>query len=241
VQRQVANINEKVRNALKPGFVSGQAVKPSGPLAGLTEGRQMFLTVSLANLPAAAEKAFSEKLSKFDNKTVTIMALDYKYNEIDIEMDGKMFLLDWNIKGLYTLTDPKTGKRYVSGPPRDGGEADKAGHKEVGGIDMRCLPLGQPEEVLTMSQVVAGKDAMQMSAEELDEQWGSIEKEILSGPMPFDRLKAYAVACFANQGATIQREKFCSYIADILKLEEEAAVPTEKDLKELLVVLPVFG
>jgi hypothetical protein len=107
----------------------------------------------------------------------------------------------------------------------------------VGGIDLRALPIGLQTEPAAISMVVPGTDTGKRTAEELDSTWTEIEKSIQSGPMPYEQLKAHAIACCQNKDAKRAREKLSSCIAGLLKLEEEAAIPTAPELKEILLVL----
>jgi len=99
------------------------------------------------------------------------------------------------------------------------------------------LPISQQTESAAISMAVPGTEGVKRTTEELDAAWTNIEKSIRSGPMPYEQLKAHVIACCRNKDADRQREAVCSYIANILKLEEEAAVPTAPELKELLAVL----
>jgi hypothetical protein len=84
---------------------------------------------------------------------------------------------------------------------------------------------------------VPGTDSVKRTVEELETTWTDIEKSIQSGPMPYEKLKAQAIACCQNKNAQAAREKLSSCIVNLLKLEEEAAVPTAPELKEILIVL----
>lgn len=311
-------INNAVRKINPAASAAETSAGPKNIPSQLTAGRTMVLSVSASHLPDWAAAIFLERAAKINNKPVSIVEVDQGHSEIVVKAGEQMFMLDWAQRGVYTLTDPATGERFVSGPAKDGGsgmqdpgmariarileraqqlldnepaeaarictlaaaalvemgtialpmlkaydiremspeqkgiiaeaikflEAPVPGNisqpsdqATVGGIDMRALPVNQPAGTTMLSVAVPGTDSQRMTAQELDEQWQFIESSIRSGPVPYDKLKAHAIACCGNKDAVIQREKLTAYIADLLKLEEAAAVPTAPELKEVLVVL----
>lgn len=235
VNREVERINKAKAEAGSETGAPASGKENAGSIIpqGLREGRKMVIKMSTASLPAEAISAYAERVSKINNKEATIVFADRRYNEIDILVDNKMYLIDWNMKGVYTLMDPETGDVFVSGfAAADGGSP-----QSFGGIDLRTLPVSQPAGPAMLSVAVSDKDAQPMTAQELDAQWEFIEKSIRTGPVPYGRLKAHAVACCRNAHAADQRAKLAAYIENLLKLEEEAAVPTAPELKEVLVVL----
>jgi hypothetical protein len=54
-----------------------------------------------------------------------------------------------------------------------------------------------------------------------------------NGPMPYEKIKEYAVCC-KDKGAAQQVNTIFSCVANILRIEEEAAVATAPELKEIL-------
>jgi hypothetical protein len=54
------------------------------------------------------------------------------------------------------------------------------------------------------------------------------------GEIPYDKLKDYAQACRRTSAARMQLRELSKYIEDILKMEENAAVPTSPGMKEII-------
>ncbi|HQJ15355.1 MAG TPA: PEP-utilizing enzyme [Candidatus Omnitrophota bacterium] len=301
------------------GFQQAKIEHMNRILSQLTAGRVMVLSVSGSHLPEWAATVLLERFEKVNNKPVSIVEVDQVHTEIVVKAGEHMFLLDWTQRGVYTLADPETGERFVSGVAKDGGMgtqdrvrarishimertqqllyeepedeaaririlaaaalvemgtdalpmlkeydaremspeqrgiisdaikfleeslpdniSERSEQATVGGIDMRALPVSQPAGTAMLSVAVPGIDSLQMTTQELDEQWQGIEKSIKSGPVPYDKLKAHAIACCGNKDAVDQRGKFIAYIAGLLKLEEAAAVETASELKEVLAIL----
>jgi hypothetical protein len=101
-----------------------------------------------------------------------------------------------------------------------------------GGIDFRQLPIVTQPAVNNPQPVVVGS-AMQMSESNLNEEWKQIEKAMQNGPMPYKKIKEY-VTCCRNQKADKQMDAVFACIANILRLEEEQALPTAPEIKEIL-------
>jgi hypothetical protein len=101
-----------------------------------------------------------------------------------------------------------------------------------GGIDFRQLPIVTQPAVNNPQLVVVGP-AMQMSESSLNEEWKQIEKAMQNGPMPYQKIKEY-VTCCRNQKADKQMDAVFACIANILRLEEEQALPTAPEIKEIL-------
>ncbi|MDD5347689.1 MAG: glucose-6-phosphate isomerase family protein, partial [Candidatus Omnitrophica bacterium] len=101
-----------------------------------------------------------------------------------------------------------------------------------GGIDFRALPVSVPQAVPQMPLV-----SKNVSAQELSKRWTGIQAKVQSGPMPYQEIKEYVSLCSANQEAKAQLQEVHAYIANILKLEEERAVATAPELKEVLCCL----
>ncbi|MBP6920709.1 MAG: HEAT repeat domain-containing protein [Candidatus Omnitrophica bacterium] len=114
---------------------------------------------------------------------------------------------------------------------KDGGSATN-----VGGIDLRALPV-DTQAAGAISAAGPAANVPFVSIKELETQWQTIKRQMRSGPMPYDRLMAFALGCCRNKDAAEQREALAVCITGILKLEEEAAVLTAPELKEILVAI----
>ncbi|HOW42694.1 MAG TPA: HEAT repeat domain-containing protein [Candidatus Omnitrophota bacterium] len=133
----------------------------------------------------------------------------------------------------------KAKEEYQAGRGQDGGKSPQgsiqtAAPEDLGGIDLRALPLNaQP---VPAAAAIAGSliAPAQVSLQDLDKQWLNIQRKLAQGPMPYQEIKAYVAACCSQQECRVQKEAVCQWLADILKLEEEAAVSTSVELKEIL-------
>jgi hypothetical protein len=104
-----------------------------------------------------------------------------------------------------------------------------------GGVDFRVFPSA----VQPMVKAAAGRDRMdRVSVLALDKQWAQIQKTMAQGQMPYAQLKEYVSACTGRQDAYSQMEIAAACITRILKMEEERALPTALELKE---ILPYIG
>ena len=112
------------------------------------------------------------------------------------------------------------------------------GANAPGGIDFRTLPIpAQPRPLSPKTDNLKPNMVPQMplvSKEELDRQWRQIEKLLSQEQLPtVEQIKQYALAC-CQSGV---RAQALSCVAAVLRTEEECALPTEPQLRELLVEL----
>lgn len=123
------------------------------------------------------------------------------------------------------------------------GSTDKSGK---GGIDFRGLPIvTQPliqgqSPVLGKQIALAGLPAGQAGRVpvELDREWSEIENMLNGGIIPsLDRIKEYLLSSCASEDCKARIDKALSYVAEILRTEEERCAPTESALTQLLVLL----
>jgi len=115
-----------------------------------------------------------------------------------------------------------------------------------GGIDLRALPI--------VSEAASWDSPLRSSSNRLSlgdspkqgiavpaslrKEWRQIENMIQSGIIPSgERIKEYLESCYAEGCVGSEINKVLSCIADIFRLEEERAIPTEPGLKEFLVLL----
>jgi chemotaxis receptor (MCP) glutamine deamidase CheD len=116
---------------------------------------------------------------------------------------------------------------------RDGGAQDK----KLAGIDFRALPAAvQPAQVPAfmpeLRELAAGSHM-----NDLDAEWRAIEKQMQTADMPYDKIKEYIAVCANSPAAKKRLEQVSSCLINILRMEEEQAVPTRAELKALLVCL----
>jgi CheY-like chemotaxis protein len=113
-------------------------------------------------------------------------------------------------------------------------EWDSGAPVDTGGVDFRALPA----VVQPMVNPAAGVNpAGLISLRDLDRQWSDIQSKIYQGEMPYQEIKKYASACCARQDAAKQLERVFEGITNILKMEEDRALLTNPQLKEILACL----
>jgi len=119
----------------------------------------------------------------------------------------------------------------------DGGTGDDA----LSGIDFRALPVaGQAVQAPAMMPGVAlemQQLAQNSKMQDLDKEWKAIEAQMRSSSMPYARLKEYIAVCSTRADARQHLDKTVCCILNILKLEEEQALATSQELKDLLVYI----
>jgi len=108
---------------------------------------------------------------------------------------------------------------------------------DKGGIDFRSLPIvTQPVNPALRPQLspqLSGKGTL-----ELSEEWKEIDRMLKAGITPsIERIKDYITASCSAGDAAKDLDKALSCIADILRLQEDQLIPTDRALEELLVLL----
>ena len=89
-----------------------------------------------------------------------------------------------------------------------------------------------------MANPAAGINRADMiSLSELDKQWSQIQSEIYQGKMPYQEIRLYVSSCCGQKDAAKQLEQVAEGITNILKMEEERALPTAPEFKEILAYL----
>ncbi|HOW43202.1 MAG TPA: glycoside hydrolase family 9 protein [Candidatus Omnitrophota bacterium] len=139
-------------------------------------------------------------------------------------------------------------KPLAQGDALDGGLKDAAvddvqpaAPEDLGGVDFRMIPVvaGQPAAVAgsgVAAEAVAGAVA-QVNVRELDQQWQAIQARAQSGEMPYAEMRSYIKACGGNKDACESLKRASSWIMEVLKMEEDAAVVTAPAMKEILAIL----
>jgi hypothetical protein len=124
---------------------------------------------------------------------------------------------------------------FNKAPQKDAGNEQEDAAANKGGIDLRALPI--VSKSVRAYTATGGRDAPAVIdpqvADALDKEWLDLQKQMQSGPMPYGKIKEYAVCC-KDKGAIQRVDTIFSCIADILRMEEEGAVATAPELKEIL-------
>ena len=117
---------------------------------------------------------------------------------------------------------------------KDGGTDKEDAASKSGGIDFRALPVGGTAPSIAPVLTPLPSGYITASAEELEKKWKDIKRKIQSGPMPYGEIKEYVTVCCQGSEAADRLKQASIYILDLLRLEEDAAVATAPELKEIL-------
>lgn len=109
----------------------------------------------------------------------------------------------------------------------ESGEARNDGGSAVGGIDMRGLNVEENIVPMTLPQCA-------VPVKELEQIWQGIEMMLAEGRSACEEIEELAKMCCGRPDAAEQRKKLHACIAQILKSEEEAAMPTPAALRKAL-------
>jgi hypothetical protein len=127
------------------------------------------------------------------------------------------------------------GEGAKSRNTQDGGALN-----ELGGIDFRALPLTTQPGAMPMTPAVDMQMlrnlAQSSKITDVEEEWFDIQKERAREVMPYQRLKEYVAVC-CLQDKQDKLNIISNFISDVLRLEEENALATAPELKELLVLV----
>jgi len=139
--------------------------------------------------------------------------------------------------GTYVITSRM--KRYLSGLAeqlkargKDGGINDG----KVGGIDLRELAAASSSPSPQAWQELQ-KLAEASSIQDMDKAWQEIEVRMVADKMPFDCIKEYIAVCSARPDGRKHLDKVACCILNILRVEEEQAVSTSAQMKDILALI----
>ncbi|MCX5708002.1 MAG: HEAT repeat domain-containing protein, partial [Candidatus Omnitrophica bacterium] len=146
-------------------------------------------------------------------------------------------------------SDPEAVKRVIEviekyKNSKDGGQSEKLDNLRellkrlnsgLGGVDFRAMPVATGVVPL----VVPGANAMmpKVSLEELDNQWKEIQHTAQNAELPYQKLKQFVSCCRAQEEAAGLKQEVIAYVANLLKLEEERAISTPSQLKEIVALV----
>jgi hypothetical protein len=118
---------------------------------------------------------------------------------------------------------------------KDGGEVFQ--NRDLAGIDFRGLPIGgQPAQApVMMLQLVKLAQGSKMA--DMDKEWLGIQREIAGPSMPYEKIKEYIAVCLNKPDCRKHLDKAVTCLITILRIEEEQALPTQNELKDLLICL----
>ena len=117
---------------------------------------------------------------------------------------------------------------FKAGEKPDGG-------KDVGGIDVRAMSI-LTQQASAKATLIQAKDGG-VSLRDLDRQWIEIRTDMAKGEKPYQKMKAFVEVCNANPGAQKQLKAVTTCVANLVKHDEEEAVDSSAELKEVLAQL----
>jgi hypothetical protein len=111
--------------------------------------------------------------------------------------------------------------------------AKDGGQRTVGGIDFRTMPMNNVPVFHSLVLIPVHP----VSLAEIDGQWQNIRGQINAGTVPVEELKTYTAACKSNKEAVARLRNVEEYVNTVLRLEEDAAVSTSSQMKEILAIV----
>jgi|GEM_PF-4742257 len=162
------------------------------------------------------------------------MPTDERFNPWDTEGKVQREDIDKYSRSVRESSSSSSGEVNTGDNVFDGGVKDA---NEVGGIDFRGMPIVSQPAIGTVRIPVMPNLIGAVALEELDKQWMGIRTSMAQGEMPYLKIKEYVACCNARPDSSKQIQAVTNCVADILKAEEEDALPTCGQLKEILVQL----
>lgn len=117
---------------------------------------------------------------------------------------------------------------------------------ELGGIDLTQMEIKTEHQSTNIPEHQYSRvpehqftnNESRITNNSLSEEWTQIQNMIQSGIIPSaERIKEYLQTCSQKEDFDKEIDKVISCIAEILRLEEEKALPTEKEFREILILL----
>jgi hypothetical protein len=72
---------------------------------------------------------------------------------------------------------------------------------------------------------------------DMDKEWSDIQKQMQTRDMPYARIKEYVAVCLTRQDCRKDLDQVVNCLINILKIEEEQALSTKQELKDILMCL----
>jgi hypothetical protein len=118
---------------------------------------------------------------------------------------------------------------------RDGGEA--LPDNDLGGVDFRQLPVNGQPVIAPVLMPQLQQLASNSKIKDLDQEWDQIRGEMLAPEMPYNRIKEYIAVCLSRPDCRKKLDQAVCCIIDILRMEEDQALATNQELKDILMYL----
>jgi hypothetical protein len=237
-RRLLSRIFNKESILSQEGFLTMEVLNPIENVLGSTDDTLLFQTMLVgldrfmdsenSDIKKASESVIGTLLGSVTSSKERYLWEKFKSREFSEDIQEAFKKIEESVKKEEEELK-RMLKEYESQLPPDATSLD-GGNK--GGIDFRQLPI-VTQPAVNGPQLTVGAPAMMMSEASLNEEWRQIEKTMQNGPMPYQEIKEY-VTCCRNQKAEKQMDAVFACIANILRLEEEQALPTAPEIKEIL-------
>jgi len=109
--------------------------------------------------------------------------------------------------------------------------------KKYAGIDFRALAASAYPVTVASDAFCPPVAFLRMSPGRLSEQWNALLNEIQEGPFPYKKLKEFIAAVNARGDCYFQQCEIRDFVMNMLEMEENAAVLSSPDLKEIIAYL----
>jgi phosphomannomutase len=116
---------------------------------------------------------------------------------------------------------------------RDGGISQAP--EKTGGIDFRSLPVQAAAGSVVGPETAAAMP--QVSLAEMNDQWKKILSTAQKGELPYQQMKQLVSCCKAKEEAAGLKQEVTAYVVNLLKCEEERAISTPAQLKEIVALV----
>ncbi|MFA5320463.1 MAG: hypothetical protein WC418_04700, partial [Candidatus Omnitrophota bacterium] len=135
------------------------------------------------------------------------------------------------------IKDKDGGDADLSIVPATSGINEPAGHllnqDAKGGIDFRSLPVTAQNADVSVKMILPSRPAAVIPEAELVKEWNVIRDLISSGNIPAaKKIRDYWISAGGNGSG--EKERVLRCVMEIMRMEEECAVPCEQGLLELL-------
>lgn len=148
---------------------------------------------------------------------------------LNLTRDEKVLLSEVARAG--SMQDKTRAQEALKAAKRFDDSKTKQAPGQYGGIDFRALPVIQ-QPMPDMGGLKVAADAKELNAQLRD-----IRRALDAGKMPYEQLKAYAAYCARSGSSDNELEQVRKYIDSILRAEEDAAIATSAQMKEILACL----
>ncbi len=158
----------------------------------------------------------------------------------DPQIERAVTLLNPMLAAWKMLHVPNRPDKAAEAPAEPARPVDQ-GQAREGGIDFRSLPLaGGPASAATDVDLLAAQLrqlAAASSITDLAQEWSRIEEQIRTQEVPWQRIKEFWAVCSQRGDGHHYKSRVVSCIVGMMRLEEESAVATPTQLKDLLVCM----